>query len=152
MSPPHPPLDILSTSRHTLRGQRMARPPTRKSGRKEKSLRRLVTVLITSALKRLTWTVPRRQLSNVFCASGTLPPSEKNLCRLYSTQEVRSILYTLPSLRNWACGSDQVLLKMLFDVRAQKTDTITLDIYGMIVAAFLVTDKANRVRFFERPS
>ena len=54
MSPPHPPLDILNTSRHTLRGSRMAKPPTRKSGRKKKSLRRLVTVLITSALKRLT--------------------------------------------------------------------------------------------------
>ena len=58
----------------------------------------------------------------------------------------------LPSLRNWASGSDQVLLEMLFDVRAQKTDGTTLDTYGMVVAAFLVTDKANRVRFFERPS
>ena len=35
------------------------------------------------------------------------------------------------------------------DVRAQKIDGTTLDTYGMVVAAFLVEDKANRVRFFE---
>ena len=38
------------------------------------------------------------------------------------------------------------------DVVAQKIDGTTLDTYGMVVAAFSVTDKANRVRFFERPS
>ena len=38
---------------------------------------------------------------------------------------------------------------MPFDVGAQKIDGSTLDTYGMIVAAFSVTDKANRVRFFE---
>ena len=35
------------------------------------------------------------------------------------------------------------------DVRAQKIDGTTLDTYGMVVAAFSVKDKANRVRFFE---
>ena len=35
------------------------------------------------------------------------------------------------------------------DVGAQKIDDTTLDTYGMVVAAFLVIDKANRVRFFE---
>ena len=35
------------------------------------------------------------------------------------------------------------------DVGAQKIDGITLDTYGMVVAAFSVKDKANRVRFFE---
>ena len=38
---------------------------------------------------------------------------------------------------------------MPFDVGAQKIDGITLDTYGMVVAAFSVIDKANRVRFFE---
>ena len=35
------------------------------------------------------------------------------------------------------------------DVGAQKIDGTTLDTFGMVVAAFSVTDKANRVRFFE---
>ena len=35
------------------------------------------------------------------------------------------------------------------DVGAQKIDGTTLDTYGMVVAAFSVENKANRVRFFE---
>ena len=35
------------------------------------------------------------------------------------------------------------------DVRAQKIDSTTLDTHGMVVAAFLVKDKANWVRFFK---
>ena len=35
------------------------------------------------------------------------------------------------------------------NVGAQKIDGTTLEIYGMVVAAFLVTDQADRVRFFE---
>ena len=35
------------------------------------------------------------------------------------------------------------------DVGAQKIDSTMLEIYGMIVAAFSVENKANRVRFFE---
>ena len=35
------------------------------------------------------------------------------------------------------------------DVGAQKIDGTTLDTYGMVVAAFSVEDKDNRVRFFE---
>ena len=38
---------------------------------------------------------------------------------------------------------------MLFDVEVQKINSTTLDTYGMVVAAFSVTDKANRVKFFE---
>ena len=37
------------------------------------------------------------------------------------------------------------------EVGAQKIDGTTLNIYGIIVAAFLVIDKANQVRFFEEP-
>ena len=35
------------------------------------------------------------------------------------------------------------------EFRAQKIDDTTLNTYGIVVAAFLVEDKANRVRFFE---
>ena len=35
-------------------------------------------------------------------------------------------------------------------VGAQKIDGSMLDTYGMVVAAFSVTDKANQVRFFEK--
>ena len=35
------------------------------------------------------------------------------------------------------------------DVGAQKIDGTMLDTHGMVVAAFLVVDKANRVKFFE---
>ena len=35
------------------------------------------------------------------------------------------------------------------DVGAQKIDGTTLDTHGMVVVAFSVEDKANRVRFFE---
>ena len=82
--------------------------------------------------------------TNKFRASGTLPPSEKNLCRLYLTQEVRSMTYTLLLLRNWASKSGQSLFGMLFDVEAQKIDGTTLDTYGMVVATFSMTNKANR--------
>ena len=37
----------------------------------------------------------------------------------------------------------------LIDVRVQKIDDIILDTYGMVVAAFSMKDKANRVRFFQ---
>ena len=36
------------------------------------------------------------------------------------------------------------------DVRAQKIDGTTLNTYGMVVTVFSITDKANRVRFFEK--
>lgn len=56
--------------------------------------------------------------ANEFRASSTLPPSKKNLYWLYLTQKVRSMLYTLPLLKNWASKSDQSLLEISFDVRA----------------------------------
>ena len=43
-----------------------------------------------------------------------------------------------------------MLLEMLFDVGAQKIDGTTLDTYGMVVTAFLVTDKANRTSITTR--
>ena len=38
----------------------------------------------------------------------------------------------------------------LIDVGVQKIDSIILDTYGMVVAAFSVVDKANRIRFFKK--
>ena len=38
------------------------------------------------------------------------------------------------------------------DVEVQKIDGTMLDTHKVVIAAFPVTDKANRVRFFERPS
>ena len=35
------------------------------------------------------------------------------------------------------------------DIKVQKIDGITLNTYEMVVAAFSIADKANRVRFFE---
>ena len=35
------------------------------------------------------------------------------------------------------------------DIRMQKIDHITLDIYGIVVAVFLITDKANWVKFLK---
>ena len=35
------------------------------------------------------------------------------------------------------------------NIGAQKIDGTTLETYGMVVAAFLVTDQANKVRFFK---
>ena len=35
------------------------------------------------------------------------------------------------------------------NIETQKIDSTILDIYGLVVVVFLVTNKANRVRFFE---
>ena len=37
----------------------------------------------------------------------------------------------------------------LIDIEAQKIDGIMLDTFGMVVTAFSVMDKANRIKFFE---
>ena len=41
------------------------------------------------------------------------------------------------------------LLIRPIDIRIQKIDGTILNIFGIVVAVFSVTDKANRVRFFE---
>ena len=43
----------------------------------------------------------------------------------------------------------EVIFEMLFNVGAQKIDGTILDTYKMVVAAFLVTENVNQVRFFE---
>ena len=42
------------------------------------------------------------------------------------------------------------LVVKVTNVGAQKIDGTILETYGMVVAAFSVTDQANRVRFFEK--
>ena len=77
-----------------------------------------------SALKGLTWTVPQRLLSKIPC--------------IY---EVNAIHPTF--------AKEQSLPIRPIDVGAQKINGTTLDTYEVVVAAFSVTDKTNRVRFFE---
>ena len=36
------------------------------------------------------------------------------------------------------------------NIGAQKIDDITLDMYGIVFIAFLITDKVNQARFFEK--
>ena len=45
---------------------------------------------------------------------------------------------------------EQELPIMTVDVKAQKIDNIMLDSFGIVVAAFSVTDKANQVKFIEK--
>ena len=47
------------------------------------------------------------------------------------------------------CAQELRLSIRLTDIGSQKINDITLDTYGMVVAAFSVTDKVNQVRFFE---
>ena len=81
-------------------------------------------VLITSALNELTSTVPRRLLSKIPC-----------IC------EVNAIHPTF--------AKKQSLPIRPIDVGVQKIDDIMLDTYGVVVAAFPVTNKTNPVKFFE---
>ena len=43
-----------------------------------------------------------------------------------------------------ANDSPEIILGILFDVEAQKIDGTMLNTYGLVVAAFSVTNKANR--------
>lgn len=45
--------------------------------------------------------------------------------------------------------SPEIVLGMFFDIKLKKINGTILDTYGMVVAAFTVTDKANWVRFLE---
>ena len=68
---------------------------------------------------RLTWMI-----------SLGLPPN-----KFYAS--MRSILYTLLLLGNWAFRANQI------DVGVQKIDSTMLDTNGIVIAALLVTDKVN---------
>ena len=98
----------LSTSGHTLRGPRMARPTTRKSGRTETSQK------TSDSFGNLCV-----EKTNLDGAPGEFS-NEPHASR-------KSIPYTLPSLRNWASESGQSLLGIVFDVGAQKIDSYTLN-------------------------
>ena len=62
------------------------------------------------------------------------------------------ILFSLKSKINVICLTFAKELRLLIrqiDIRVQKIDSTILDNYEMVVAVFLVTNKANRVKFFE---
>ena len=78
-----------------------------------------------------------------FLAFATLSTSEKNavLALLDSGSEVNAVHLTF--------ANELSLPIKPTDVEVQKIDGTTLETYRMVVAAFSVEDKANRVRFFE---
>ena len=43
------------------------------------------------------------------------------------------------------------LVMQTINVNAQKIDSTIFETYGMMVAAFSITDQANRITFFEEP-
>ena len=45
--------------------------------------------------------------------------------------------------------SPKVVFGMHFKIKIQKINDSMLDIYGILVAVFFLTDKANWIRFFE---
>ena len=105
-SPSHALLGILRTSSHAPHthipcGLRVARLPEAASLKNTSGLSDKKGHYATKCPEpRKNRGYSRTSSANKFRASDTLPPSEKNLCRLYSTQEVRLMPYTLPSLRN----------------------------------------------------
>ena len=58
-----------------------------------------------------------------------------------SKSEVNAIHISITKKLGFSIGS--------IDIRAQKIDGTTLNTYKMVLAAFLVTHKANQVKFFK---
>ena len=83
-------------------------------------------------------------LTQVLCIRYPITFRKKSVSMsafLDSGSEVNAIYPTLA----WKLG----LPIRLTDVRTQKIDGIMLDTFEIVVTTFSVTDKANRVRFFE---
>ena len=65
-------------------------------------------------------------------------------------------MFTLLDLGNEVNAMHPVFVKKLglvmgtTNVGVQKIDGTTFEIYGMVIAAFSMTDQANKVRFFEK--
>ena len=114
----------------------------------ERGVKKLVTVLATST----PVTVAREEgvgenlganLARVPCICYPINFGKKSVSALFdSGSEVNAV--------HLAFVKELGLLIRPTDVGAQKIDDIMLETYGIVVAAFLVKDKANRVRFFEK--
>ena len=93
---------------------------------------------------RIVRVVGIQETVHKFYISGTpLPSREKSVLALFdSDSEVNAIYPTF--------AQKLALFIRPTDIGAQKIDSIKLNTYRMVVAAFLITDKVNQVSFFEK--
>ena len=85
---------------------------------------------------------PETNLAQVPCIRYSITFQRKSMSALFDLGSKVNTIYL-------ASSQELGLPIRLRDVKAQKIDGNMLDTYEMIVATFLVTDKANQVRFFE---
>ena len=117
------------------------------SSKSERRAKKLVTVLATSTLvivarEKVVDDNLRSNFARVSCICYPNNFRKKSvLALLDSSSEVNAVH---PAFTKELC-----LLIRPTDIRVQKIDGTILEIYGMVVAAFLMEDKAKRVRFFE---
>ena len=81
-------------------------------------------------------------LTQVLCICYPINLGKKSMLALFDSDSKVNAVYP-------AFSKKLGLFIRPIDVEAQKIDGIILDIYGMIVVAFSIKNKANRVRFFE---
>ena len=120
------------------------------SSEEETRVKKLVTVLATSTSITVARNEPVEDDENPRSNLAQVP------CIHYSIKlETKSVLALLDSGSNINAihpnfAKELGFLIRLTDVGAQKIDGTMLDTYEIVVAAFLVTDKANRIRLFEK--
>ena len=104
--------------------------------------KKLVLILATSML---TTGAGEEALERVPCIHYPVRFKDTNKAQVQALIDSRSEVNAIHQI----FAKQQGLSIRPTDVGGQKIDGITLDTYGMVVAAFSVEDKANRVRFFE---
>ena len=81
---------------------------------------------------------PRSNLAQVLCIRYPINFETKSVSALFdSGSEVNTIYLTFAKVRSTNVG-------------AQKIDNITLDTYEIVIVVFLIKDKANQIKFFEK--
>ena len=86
---------------------------------------------------------PRSNLEQVLCIHYPINFKEKFVLAVFdSSNKVDAVYPTFTKKIGLSIRST--------DVGAQKIDGTTVDSYEKVVIAFLIMDKANRVRFFEK--
>ena len=85
----------------------------------------------------------RFNIAQVSCIQYSINFRKKSILVLFDLSgEVNTL--------NLTFAQELGLLIKLTDVEAQKIDCIRMDTYEIVVRVFLVTNKANQVRFFEK--
>ena len=82
-------------------------------------------------------------LAQVLCIRYSINFRKKFVLVLFDLSSKINMVYP-------AFAKELGLLIRPTEVKAQKIDSTTLDTYGMVVANFLVKNKANQLRFFEK--